>query len=63
MRWGAHTIATMLPHESVRRRIEEREERFAPAAVRSARSRGRERPELPSPLRTKFQRDRDDGIT
>ncbi|MBF6599532.1 MAG: deoxyguanosinetriphosphate triphosphohydrolase [Dehalococcoidia bacterium] len=47
------------PHESVRRRLEEREERLAPAAVRSARSRGRERPEAASDMRTAFQRDRD----
>ncbi len=49
----------MLPHESVRLRLEEREEHFAPAAVRSARSRGRERAEAPSAMRTEFQRDRD----
>jgi dGTPase len=49
----------MLPHESVRKRLEEREERMATAAVRSAASRGRERYEPPSDMRTEFQRDRD----
>lgn len=49
----------MRPHESVRRRLEEKERSLSPAAVRSAESRGRERPETPSALRTEFQRDRD----
>lgn len=44
---------------SVRHRLEEREESLSPYASRSAHSRGRERPEEPSPLRTEFQRDRD----
>ena len=44
---------------SVRHHLEEREELLSPYASRSARSRGRERPEEPSPLRTEFQRDRD----
>ena len=35
------------------------EARLSPWAATSARSRGRERPEEPSPLRTEFQRDRD----
>jgi dGTPase len=43
----------------VRLRIEERERGLAPAAVRSAESRGRERAEPPSDMRTEFQRDRD----
>ncbi|MDE3095713.1 MAG: deoxyguanosinetriphosphate triphosphohydrolase [Chloroflexota bacterium] len=47
------------PHESVRQRLEARERELAPAAVRSAESRGRERPEPPSDMRTEFQRDRD----
>ena len=32
---------------------------LAPQAIRSARSRGRRRPETPCPYRTDFQRDRD----
>ncbi len=47
------------PHESVRQRLEARERELAPAAVRSAESRGRARPEPPSDMRTGFQRDRD----
>jgi dGTPase len=43
----------------VRRRLEASEERLAPLAARSAASRGRARPEEPSPVRTEFQRDRD----
>ncbi len=43
----------------VRQRIEEREESLSPYAARSSQSRGRERPEEPSPLRSEFQRDRD----
>ncbi len=43
----------------VRKRLEEFEERLSPFAVRSRLSRGRLRPEPPSPLRTEFQRDRD----
>ena len=43
----------------VRRRLEEGERQFSPYAARSYDSRGRERPEEPSPLRTEFQRDRD----
>ena len=37
----------------------EEAERLAPAAFRSADSRGRERPEPPDPMRTIFERDRD----
>ena len=44
---------------SVRRRLEEREHLLSPLAARSYQSRGRERPEEPSPVRTEFQRDRD----
>ncbi len=40
-------------------RLEERERLLSPFAARSYESRGRERPEEPSPLRTQFQRDRD----
>jgi dGTPase len=43
----------------VRRRLEENEQRLSPFAARSSTSRGRERPEAPSPVRTDFQRDRD----
>ena len=44
---------------SVRHHLEEMEESLSPHASRSGQSRGRERPEEPSPLRTEFQRDRD----
>jgi dGTPase len=43
----------------VRARLEERERMLSPFAARSYESRGRERPEEPSPVRTQFQRDRD----
>ena len=45
--------------DQVRARLEERERLLSPFAARSYESRGRERPEEPSPLRTEFQRDRD----
>jgi dGTPase len=45
--------------ESVCQRLEEREGYLSLFAARSYQSRGRERPEAPSPLRTEFQRDRD----
>jgi len=44
---------------SVRKRLEERERLLSPFAAKSYASRGRERPEEPSPVRTEFQRDRD----
>lgn len=44
---------------SVRRRLEGNEQRLSPFAARSSTSRGRARPEAPSPVRTDFQRDRD----
>lgn len=44
---------------SVRALLAQREQALSPFAARSAASRGRERPEPPSPLRTEFQRDRD----
>jgi dGTPase len=47
------------PIDSIRHRLEERERLFSPFAAKSAESRGRERPEEPSPARTEFQRDRD----
>jgi dGTPase len=43
----------------VRRRLEERERHLSPYAACSAESRGREVEEVPSPVRTEFQRDRD----
>jgi dGTPase len=49
----------MRPHEEVRRRLEERELTLAPAAMRSAETRGRLRAEARSEMRTEFQRDRD----
>src|SRR5215211_1492884 len=42
-----------------RRAREREEERLAPAATRSANSRGRQRPEEPDEFRTAFERDRD----
>jgi dGTPase len=49
----------MRPHETVRTRLEAREEQLVPAAMRSALSRGRVLPETPSDMRTEYQRDRD----
>ena len=50
----------MTVFDSVRRRLEERENNLSPFAARSAESRGREVPEEgPLLLRTEFQRDRD----
>lgn len=43
----------------VRQRLEAGEARLSPFAARSATSRGRARPEEPSPVRTEYQRDRD----
>lgn len=43
----------------MRRRLEGNEQRLSPFAARSSTSRGRGRPEAPSPVRTDFQRDRD----
>jgi dGTPase len=45
--------------EGVRARLEADEARLSPFAARSARSRGRLRSEAESPVRTRFQRDRD----
>ncbi len=47
------------PHESVRQRLEERERLLAPGAMRVVETRGRQRPEAPSDMRTEYQRDRD----
>jgi dGTPase len=49
----------MRPHELVRARLEERERLLSPFAAKSYASRGRDRAEEPSPVRTEFQRDRD----
>ena len=48
----------MTDHE-IRLRLEAREESLASRAARASRSRGRQRAEEPSPMRTAFQRDRD----
>ena len=45
--------------QDVRLRLEKNEESLNPHACRSANSRGREKMESPSPIRTEFQRDRD----
>ena len=50
---------TVTTQTSVRERIEAREDLLSPHAQRSASTAGREITELPSPLRTEFQRDRD----
>jgi dGTPase len=44
---------------SVHQMLEEREESLSPWASKSKLSRGRQRPETPSPVRLEFQRDRD----
>jgi dGTPase len=44
---------------NIRQRLEDRENSLSPYAVKSQQSRGRQRPEEPSPVRTEFQRDRD----
>jgi dGTPase len=44
---------------NIRQMLEEREECLSPFASKSRLSRGRERPEIPSPVRLEFQRDRD----
>ncbi len=49
----------MDPFDRVQARLREREERLSPFAQRAAASRGRERREETSPLRTEYQRDRD----
>jgi dGTPase len=47
------------PSASVRERIERRELMLSPLAAKSGYTRGRDRPEEPSRLRSEFQRDRD----
>jgi len=49
----------MVQHLGIRRRLEAKEAALSPFAARSYLSRGRLRPEDPSPVRTEFQRDRD----
>ena len=49
----------MIEELNVRWHLEERENSLSPYAVRSRQSRGRQRPESPSSVRTDFQRDRD----
>jgi dGTPase len=49
----------MLPHETVRVRLEERERSLAFGAMRVVDTRGRVRAEPPSDMRTEYQRDRD----
>ena len=44
---------------SIRRRLEDREQRLSPFAAKSSQSAGREIPEPPSDVRTEYQRDRD----
>ena len=44
---------------SIRRRLEEREQRLSPYASKSSQSAGRAIPEPPSDVRTEYQRDRD----
>ena len=49
----------MISRLNIRQSIEQKEDWLSPCAARSALSRGRQRGEDPSPLRTDFQRDRD----
>jgi len=49
----------MSVEESIRCRLEAREAALSPYAAKGATSRGRLRPEEPSPVRLEFQRDRD----
>ncbi|UCC61385.1 MAG: deoxyguanosinetriphosphate triphosphohydrolase, partial [Dehalococcoidia bacterium] len=46
-------------HDGIRRRLEEGEEGLSPFAAKSRLTQGRVRAEIPSPMRTEFQRDRD----
>ncbi len=46
-------------HHLIRQQLEQREELLSPRAARSRLTRGRQRIEAPSPMRTEFQRDRD----
>ncbi len=49
----------MIGQLNIRQRAEEKEESLSPYAVKSRSSRGRLRSEVPCPIRTAFQRDRD----
>ena len=53
------TLSNEVVTAPIRHRLEELELRLSPFAVQSARNRGREVDEKPSPMRTEFQRDRD----
>lgn len=54
------TMQREAAYVTVREQLEQQEDqRLSPLAVRSAQSKGRERPLEPCPLRTDFQRDRD----
>ena len=57
--WCLAPSPHMLHAEEVRRSLEQREAALSPYAAKSSTSRGRERPEQPSPVRLDFQRDRD----
>jgi dGTPase len=52
-----HSMRMM--HHLIRQQLEQREESLSPRAARSKLTRGRQRAEEPSPMRTEFQRDRD----
>jgi len=56
---GSADSETQRRFECVRQLLEDRERALSPYAARSYTSKGRERPEQPSLLRTEFQRDRD----
>ena len=49
----------MIDRLNIRQRLEARDSSLSPFAATSGASRGRQRPEEPSPVRTEFQRDRD----
>src|SRR5256885_9700046 len=52
-------VKVLAPIAPVRSRIEQRELLLSPFAAKSRYSRGRTRPDEPSPTRSEFQRDRD----
>lgn len=49
----------MVEDLNIRQLLEERESYLSPFAVKSNQTRGRQKEEIPSPVRTEFQRDRD----